>query len=370
MAGKERRERVESIRYNVYGKEIVSKAMKTLRELPYGEPKKQQLLLMRQYLRNNHYQCTVSPERPIKPEYKLLIRDDCNGDIYAVDKNFLSFHYKYSMDMAQKRPEDIKSTTMDYVKVLQASNVWQDIRTFPSYEAVEALLIEKINQMRIPHQFIKAFEVNDFRDLVRNLCGKEFSEFRKRESQIKAFIKAKEESFREMLHLSGTDERYTNALVEKMKTKGEAWGVVIYDDDGRKIDGPEFDRHHTIPVYSPDDVESLNEVNDFNNICLIEKNFHHWLHKLERSYMQDDVLYFEKIMVPENAACILNFETYIAHDYDNPERKIFMKQPRENNQIYLNKISEATTCYAGLLPSTQREKTPNKYVHKGGKGRR
>lgn len=96
---------------------------------------------------------------------------------------------------------------------------------------------------------------------------------------------------------------------------GTSW---FWTRTAKRIEGPEFDRHHTIPVYSPNNVASLSEVNSFNKLCLIEKKFHRWLHKLEQAKVSDDMLYFEKIMVPEHAACILNFETYIAHDFSNP----------------------------------------------------
>ena len=155
-----------------------------------------------------------------------------------------------------------------------------------------------------------------------------------------------------------------------MRKTGEAWDVVVLDENGKRIEGPEFDRHHTIPVYSPNNVASLSEVNSFNKLCLIEKKFHRWLHKLEQAKVSDDMLYFEKIMVPEHAACILNFETYIAHDFSNPERRLFPMRPSGENLIYLNKLAEMTYKFSSLVPSAKREKTPDRFVHRGGKGSR
>ncbi len=178
-----------------------------------------------------------------------------------------------------------------------------------------------------------------------------------------------------MLARGGVDERYTDALVEKMREKGEAWGVVVLDENGDRIEGPEFDRHHTIPVYSPNDVSSLSEVNDFNKLCLIEKKFHRWLHRLERAKIIDDALYFEKIMVPEHAACVFDFETCILHDFDHPERNIPPMCPSNSNLIYVNKIAEMSIRLNDQLAkqskktSGKSKKATGKYI-KGGKGGR
>lgn len=75
-------------------------------------------------------------------------------------------------------------------------------------------------------------------------------------------------------------------------------------------------------------------------------------------------------MVPEHAACILNFETYIAHDFSNPERRLFPMRPSGENLIYLNKLAEMTYKFSSLVPNAKREKTPDRFVHRGGKGSR
>lgn len=64
-------------------------------------------------------------------------------------------------------------------------------------------------------------------------------------------------------------------------------------------------------------------------------------------------------MVPEHAACILNFETYIAHDFSNPERRLFPMRPSGENLIYLNKLAEMTYKFSSLVPNAKREKTPD-----------
>lgn len=111
MASKSRREAVEYLKYLAFANETVNKAMNVFRQLPEGEPKRQMRELLRHYLYNNNYACTITPERPIEPEYKMLIRDDCNGDIYAVDKNFLSFHYRYALKTPGWRSMLRKSTS-------------------------------------------------------------------------------------------------------------------------------------------------------------------------------------------------------------------------------------------------------------------
>ena len=366
MASKSRREAVEYLKYLAFANETVNKAMNVFRQLPEGEPKRQMRELLRHYLYNNNYACTITPERPIEPEYKMLIRDDCNGDIYAVDKNFLPFHYRYALKNAGLERYD----SSDYVKALKKNRAWNDMREFPTYRSVESLVLARMEQMQLPPNLIKALQVHDFRDFVRNNCEKEFARYRERKSFIKTFINARETEFREMLNRGGVDPRYTDALVEKMRKTGEAWDVVVLDENGKRIEGPEFDRHHTIPVYSPNNVASLSEVNSFNKLCLIEKKFHRWLHKLEQAKVSDDMLYFEKIMVPEHAACILNFETYIAHDFSNPERRLFPMRPSGENLIYLNKLAEMTYKFSSLVPNAKREKTPDRFVHRGGKGSR
>ena len=334
MASKSRREAVEYLKYLAFANETVNKAMNVFRQLPEGEPKRQMRELLRHYLYNNNYACTITPERPIEPEYKMLIRDDCNGDIYAVDKNFLSFHYRYALKNAGLE----KHASEEYVKALDRNKAWSDMCEFPTYRSVEGAVLARLIEMQLPPNLIKAMKVNDFRDFVRNNCGEEFARYRERKSFIKTFI--------------------------------NAWDVVVLDENGKRIEGPEFDRHHTIPVYSPNNVASLSEVNSFNKLCLIEKKFHRWLHKLEQAKVSDDMLYFEKIMVPEHAACILNFETYIAHDFSNPERRLFPMRPSGENLIYLNKLAEMTYKFSSLVPNAKREKTPDRFVHRGGKGSR
>ena len=74
MASKSRREAVEYLKYLAFANETVNKAMNVFRQLPEGEPKRQMRELLRHYLYNNNYACTITPERPIEPEYKMLIR--------------------------------------------------------------------------------------------------------------------------------------------------------------------------------------------------------------------------------------------------------------------------------------------------------
>ncbi len=366
MASKSRREILEYLKHRSLALEILDKGMAVYKQLPEGEPKKQMREAMRHYLYNNNYSCIITPERPIEPEYKMLIRDDCNGDIYAVDKDFLSFHYRYALKNAGLKSYPID----DYATALKKCKAWQDMREFPTYRSVEGYVLAAMHEQQLPPNLITAMRVSDFRDFVRNNCGEEFAHYREKVSFIKTFIKYNEEEFRYLLNRAGTDTRYTDALVKKMKKHGEAWGVEVFDENGNKIKGPEFDRHHTVPVYSPNNVNSLSDVNRFNRLALVEQKFHRYLHKLERARITDDMLYFEKIMVPEHAACILDFESYIAFDFNNPERKLSSMCPNSDNLIFLNKISQLTNKYMYLTANDKKEKKPNSFNHHGGRGSR
>lgn len=366
MSKKARREMVERLKYLAFSEGVLNQAMKVFSLLPESEPKKQLRDMLRLYLYNNNYSCVITPERPIAPEYKMLIRDDCNGDIYAVDKNFLSFHYRYALKNAGNESYPASS----YEQALRKCKAWSEMREFPTYRSVEHTVLERLAELQLPPTLIKAMQINDFRDFVRNNCGEEYARYRERKSFIKTFINAREDEFRQMLTGGGVDPRYTDALVEKMHKTGEAWDVVVFDENGKRIEGPEFDRHHTIPVYSPNNVASLSEVNSFNKLCLIEKRFHRFLHKLEQARVSDDMLYFEKIMVPEHAACILNFETCIQHDFSAPERRFGSIRPSVENVMLVNKLELLTNKYMPLVPISKKEKTPDKFVHRGGKGGR
>ena len=129
----------------------------------------------------------------------MLIRDDCNGDIYAVDKNFLSFHYRYALKNAGLE----KHASEEYVKALDRNKAWSDMCEFPTYRSVEGAVLARLIEMQLPPNLIKAMKVNDFRDFVRNNCGEEFARYRERKSFIKTFINARETEFREMLNRGG-----------------------------------------------------------------------------------------------------------------------------------------------------------------------
>ena len=366
MASKVRREIQEHQRYRAFADEIVTRAMKVFARLPEGEPKKEMREALRHYLYNNNYSCMITPERPMAPEYKMLIRDDCNGDIYAVDKNFLSFHYRYALKNAGLE----KYAAADYAKALKKCKAWEEMREFPTYRSVEEVMLERLYEQQLPPTLIKAMQINDFRDFVRTSCGEEFAGYRERKSFIKTFINAREDEFREMLKYAGVNPYYADALVDRMHKKGEAWDIVVCDREGNRIEGPEFDRHHIEPVYSPNNLSSLSEANSFGKLCLFEKRYHRFLHKLERAKISGDLLYFEKMMVPENAACVLDFEHVVRHDFAAPERPLKQLRPGADNYHFLNRLEQLTNKYISLVPADKREKTPDKFVHRGGKGSR
>lgn len=367
MSNKSRRQTVEHLKHCALAKEILEKAFDVLRRLPEGEAKANLREQLRNYLYNNNYSCVISPEHPIGPEYKLLIRDDCGGDIYAVDKAFHSFHYRYALANAGQQD----AAAADYIKALKRNKAWNEMREFSTYAAIEPVLLAKLEQNQLAPQLISAMQINDFRDFVHNNCAEEFSAYREQNSLVKSFIAAREPEFHAMMDKAGVDKRYTEAMIERMKTKGEAWNVVVKDENGKKIAGPEFDRHHTIPVYCPNDVASLKEVNDFNNLCLIEKNTHHFLHKLERAILHEEgSLFFEKMMVPNRAACILDFENCIQHDFSEPERRWHDFAPIHDNLIYLNKIDYVTKKVSAQAVEERSEKKAHPYVNNTGRGGR
>ena len=45
-------------------------------------------------------------------------------------------------------------------------------------------------------------------------------------------------------------------------------------------------------------------------------------------------------------------------------------RPSGENLIYLNKLAELTYKFSSLVPNAKREKTPDRFVHRGGKGSR
>ena len=345
MASKARREMYEHQRYRAFADEIVTRAMKVFARLPEGEPKKEMREALRHYLYNNNYSCMITPERPMAPEYKMLIRDDCNGDIYAVDKNFLSFHYRYALKNAGLE----KHVAADYAKALKKCKAWEEMREFPTYRSVEGVMLERLYEQQLPPTLIKAMQINDFRDFVRTSCGEEFAGYRDRKSFIKTFINAREDEFREMLKYAGVNPYYADALVDKMHKKGEAWDIVVCDREGNRIEGPEFDRHHIEPVYSPNNLSSLSEANSFGKLCLFEKRYHRFL---------------------QNAACVLDFEHVVRHDFAAPERPLKQLRPGADNYHFLNRLEQLTNQYISLVPADKREKTPDKFVHRGGKGSR
>ncbi len=216
MASKRRREFVEHLRYRVFVLETLNTAMEILKRLPEGEAKHKLREGVRHYLYNNNYSCAITPERPIEPEYKLLIRDDCNGDIYAVDKSYLSFHYRYALKNAGVQsyaPED-------YAKALKRNKAWADMNSFPTYHSVEEIILLRMEKMQLPPNLVQAMRINDFRDFVRNNCAEEFVDFREKNSFVKAFINARESEFRDMLARGGWTKDIPTPWLKKCAKKG------------------------------------------------------------------------------------------------------------------------------------------------------
>lgn len=380
MGGKVRREQVENTKYRTLVEETIGSAVETYRKLPGGDLKEQLRDAVLEYLQVNGYLAYTTPERYMEPVYKMLIRDDCDGKIDAFtikdcsksyekalqfDKNSLlidpleattiyNFEKKFEDKLKKCAEASFNPVLLSSVKnpkvyankiselALKDSKAWNELMEFPSYAYIKDDILLEMAKQGYSFQLISDMNLNDYRDFVKTNCHEQFMGYRESVNFIKTFINQREFEFYDMLSRNGVNEVYTKALIDSMRKEGIAWDIVARDKNGFVVSGPEFDKHHTIPVYSPNDIETISEVNDFKRLCLINKDFHKYLHMLERKYNQDNTLYFQKIMVPENAACILNFETFIQHDFDNPERKFVQKDLRSINLVYLNKISIIT----------------------------
>ena len=80
-------------------------------------------------------------------------------------------------------------------------------------------------------------------------------------------------------------------------------------------------------------------MNKPSSLAQVENTIHRLKHKLEsRIIIDDGVFGYEKILLPQNCAAMLDFQHYIVHDFDNPNRKVMISSPRGNNFVHLNKI--------------------------------
>ena len=177
------------------------------------------------------------------------------------------FYYRYALKNAGVQ----SYASEDYVKALQRNKAWADMNSFPTYHSIEELIRIRMEEMQLPPNLVQAMRINDFRDFVRNNCTEEFVDFRKKNSFIKAFIKCPRKRVSAYVG-QGVDERYTDALVEKMREKGKPGAWWFWTKTATES------RDLNLTVTTPfrfilqTMFPSLSEVNDFNKLCLIEKN--------------------------------------------------------------------------------------------------
>ena len=93
MAGKLRRELLDARRNREYLDFILGKALQVLTSDIDCEIKNRLIEMLRTYAINNNCSLMVTPANTISPEHKLLIRDDCNGNISGVVAEYMSDEY-------------------------------------------------------------------------------------------------------------------------------------------------------------------------------------------------------------------------------------------------------------------------------------
>ena len=360
---KRRKEQLENGRNRVSMENTIYSAVEVYRKLPQGDVKNQLFNAIVGYMEYNGFTRETSKGEEMAPEYKMIIRDDCYGDIAAVPQEYLSTYYRHAADYSNGySPEQ-------YHQALMNSKKWQEMREFAAYKAIEKKMISCLGKQKISPSVVNSMNISDFRDFARTFCLKEFMAYREKENFVKTFINEREQQFDDMLRGNGVNGHYVDALLESMKTKGIAWDIEATDKNGYKVEGPEFDRHHTHPVSFRADGISISQTNLYDNLDLMEKNFHKYLHLLERKFFKDGAFYFEKIITPSQAACILNFETMVKHDFSNPEERFMSPKQKCANPIYLNKIEQLTGAAKKLIPNQPSSENNGTYRNKQGRGK-
>ena len=364
MSKKVRKELMETKRECEHAAYVLGGAYRTLNALPNGEDKDHLISMLRTYVINNNCSLIVTPESPISAEHKLLIRDDCNGLIKGT-----SGHLSEGYVTARREPVNAVYNLSQYQDAFDESVFRREMCDYPTYRSVRNQLFCHLVDQRIPPEVIMSMTISDYRDFTREYCHDDFMKYREKEGFIKVFIRENEEEFRNLLQNGGVHPAYIEQLIKNMKEKGNAEEFEI-EHKGQIITGPGFDIDHKNPIYCPNDVASYPEVNLPNSLCLVEKKMHRLKHKLERMVMTEDgVKMFEKILLPRQCAAMLDFEHYLIHDFDNPNRAISYQKPLANNLVHLNKI-EQFVIKLGLQNENGNGKSAQVYVNRGKGGRK
>ena len=364
MSGKSRKDMVEARRCRENAQHVLELAMKALVALPNGDEKKRLVSLLRRYVINNNCSLIVTPENPISPEHKLLIRDDCNGNISNIVGEYLSPEYLAALKRKKTKRDKMYGTAM-YRQALNDSIYRQEMFGYKSYAAIEYPLLVNLMSNGISPDVIAKMNISDFRSFVKDFCYDEFVKYREKEGFVKVFIRENEQDFYTLLRDNGVHPAYVDRLIENMHTKGCA-DSFEFEYKGQIITGPGFSIDHKNPVYCPNNIASYPEVNDPNSLAMVENNIHRLKHKLERRVeMEDGIIGYEKILLPQYCAAMLDFEHYVVHDFNQPNRKIIPSPAHGNNLVHLNKI-ETFINNLDLQNSSQRGKTAATYINKNG----
>lgn len=364
MSGRSRKDLVEARRNYETVQYVLGSAMKALVALPNGDEKKRLVSILRQYVINNNCSLIVTPENPISPEHKHLIRDDCNGKISDIVSEYLSPEYVAALKRKKTRRDKMYGTSM-YRQALRDSVYEREMKGYKSYGAIEYQLLINLVSKGISPNIIVNMGISDFRDFVKEFCYEDFVKYREKEGFVKVFIRENEQDFYTLLRDNGVHPAYVDRLIENMHTKGCA-DSFEFEYKGQIITGPGFSIDHKNPVYCPNNIAAYPEVNEPNSLAMVENNTHRLKHKLERRVeMEDGMIGYEKILLPQYCAAMLDFEHYVVHDFNQPNRKIIPSPAHGNNLVHLNKI-ETFVNGLDLQNSSQRGKTSPTYVNKKG----
>ncbi len=361
MSKRARKEMVEAKKMAERSSDILGRASKLLSALPYGAQREKLIDLLRGYVINNNCSMIVTPEHPISYEHKLLIRDDCNGNISNIVTEYLSPSYQEALKTQGSGMRELD----EYRQALERSVYRREMADYPSYQAIEHSLLVNLIAQRISPQVIKTMNISDFRDFVKEHCYDDFVKYREQNGFVKVFIRENEYEFYTLLRENGVHPAYVDKLIANMHDKGSADEFEL-NYKGQVIRGPGFDIDHKNPVYCPNDIAMYPEVNYPSSLAIVEKRTHRLKHKLERMVtLEDGSKRYEKILLPRNCAAMLNFEHILVHDFNNPQRRLSVPQPQANNLIYLNKIDIFTTNVV-LTNENTHNKAARNYVNKRG----
>lgn len=225
---------------------------------------------------------------PISKAEKLLIRSDFDGNIFSQKATFFSKTYK---NLQNRKPES-KSLKQKYSPAsynLYENKSWQIYAQFANFRKLEPKLKQALAKLKIPTSAAKNLNPFDIADIIRNHCKKEHSYLfeSSRSKFVKYFIRHHENDFKdymyshqpiisEILQKKGitlpynspeTYVSYVEGIIDKMRKNGNLPTM--------------FNVHHKVAVQDGKQKNSLSEVNDPRNLCLIlDCPYHSIIHEI------------------------------------------------------------------------------------------